>query len=245
MPALITMPAPASMKSNKVLLTCPHCGHKQQEPPAAYSTVCKKCSRYFRVQDTLHPPAKAQETPKEQKANQKRIQVACFKCGAELSVAPTAQSTMCKRCSSHVDLRDYTISNAASKNFKTKGRFIIEESGYLFNTDSIVGEAILKGRLLGKLTAERSLEIFNGAEIKGTFTTSKLIIPAGHRFRWAEPLQMVDADIAGELVANLQASGTVRLRASARLFGDVEAAGLAIEEGAVFVGNASVKAKAT
>src|SRR5439155_8629971 len=113
---------------------------------------------------------KVQEIPKDQK------QITCFKCGEALSVPPTAQSTMCKRCSSHVDLRDYQITNAASKNFKTKGRFVIEEGGYLFNTECIVGEAILKGRLLGKLTAERSLEIHTSAEIKGSFKTALLII---------------------------------------------------------------------
>src|SRR5580765_5289845 len=157
------------MKPHKVLLTCPNCGHQQPEPPTAYSTVCKKCSQYFRVQDALHPVVKVQEVPKDQK--QARLQIACFRCGAELVVTAAAQSTMCKKCSSHVDLRDYQVSNAVSKNFKTKGRFVLEESGFLFNTETIVGEAILKGRLLGKLTAERSLEIYTTAEIKGTFTT--------------------------------------------------------------------------
>src|SRR6266571_2694068 len=172
------------MKVDKVPLTCPKCGHRQLEPPTAYSTVCKKCSQYFRVQDALHPAPKPEEVHKDKK------QVACFKCGAQLSVAPAAQSTMCKKCSSHVDLRDYQVANAASRNFKTKGRFIIEENGFLFNTDSIVGEAILKGRLLGKLTAERSLEIHSTAEIKGTFKTALLIIPLGNRFRWPHSISI-------------------------------------------------------
>src|SRR5437763_866017 len=163
------------MKSNKVVLTCPKCGHRQPEPAAVYSTVCKKCSQYFRVEEAVSPaPTRVQEPPKGHKL------ITCFRCEAELSVPPTAQSTMCKRCSSHIDLRDYQISNAASKNFKTKGRFVIEEGGYLFNTECIVGEAILKGRLLGKLTAERSLAIHTSAQIKGTFKTARLIIPLGN-----------------------------------------------------------------
>src|SRR5438552_7243744 len=198
----------ASVKSQKVLLTCPQCGHKQPEPPAAYSTVCKKCAQYYRVQDALHPVVKPDKPAKGDKTKQ----VACFKCGAELLVSPAAQTTMCKRCSNHIDLRDYTIANAASKNFKTKGRFVIEENGFLFNTESIVGECILKGRLLGKLTAERFLEIYTSAEIKGSFKTAKLIIPVGNRFRWPETLQLVDAEIGGELVANLQAQGTIVLK---------------------------------
>ena len=222
------------MKSEKVLLTCPKCGHQQPEPSTAYSSRCKKCSEYFRVQDALRPTAKVEEVPKNHR------QVSCFKCGAELSVAPTAQSTMCKKCSSHVDLRDYAVANAASKNFKTKGRFVIEEGGFLFNTESIVGEAILKGRLLGKLTAERSLEIYSSAEIKGSFNTACLIIPPGNRFRWPQTIHLVEAQIAGELVAHLQVEGTVFLRSGARFFGDLQAGGLVMEEGAVFVGEAKV-----
>lgn len=222
------------MKPEKVLLTCPKCGHRQPEPPTAYSTVCKKCAQYFRVQDALHPVAKVEAAPKDQR------QITCFKCQAELSVPSAALSTMCKRCSSHVDLRDYQVANAVSKNFKTKGRFVIEETGFLFNTDTVAGEAILKGRLIGKITAERSLEIHTSAEIKGSFKTANLIIPMGHRFRWPEPIELVGAQIAGEVVATLQAKGSVILRATARFFGDIQASGLVVEEGAVFVGAARV-----
>ena len=225
------------MKSDKVLLTCPKCGHQQPEPPTGYSSVCKKCLQYFRVQDALHPVVKTEVVAKDKK------RIVCFKCGAELAVPPAAQSTMCKRCSSHVDLRDYQVANAASRNFRTKGRFVIEETGFLFNTDSIVGEAILKGRLLGKLTAERSMEIYSSAEIKGSFKTARLIIPLGNRFRWPHSISIVDAEIAGELVAPLQAAGTVHLKSTARLFGDVKAGGLVIEEGAIFVGEARVGAE--
>jgi cytoskeletal protein CcmA (bactofilin family) len=223
------------MKAAKVSVTCPKCGHTQAEPSTAYSTVCKKCRQHFRPHDAQRPAAKAREQqPREHR------QVTCFKCAASLDVPLSAQSTMCKRCSSHVDLRDYQITNAVSKNFKTKGRFVIEESGFLFNTESIAGEVILKGRLLGKLTAERSLEIYNTAEIKGSFNAAKLIIPAGNRFRWPQTLLIGSAEIGGELTANVRASETVVLKSTARFFGNVEAGGLVVEEGAVFVGTAKI-----
>lgn len=222
------------MKSQKVLVACPACGHQQSEPVAAFSTVCKKCRKYFRVQDQLQPAAPVVAPARDSR------RVACFKCGTELDVPAAAQSTMCKRCSSHVDLRDYQITNATSKNFKTKGRFVIEAGAYLFNTDTTAGEVVLKGRFLGKLTAEKSLEIYDTAEFKGTFTANLLIIPAGNRLRWSDLLQLGGADVSGELVANLRARGTVTLRASARFFGDVEAGSLVIEPGAVFVGHAKI-----
>src|SRR6266850_8232991 len=168
------------MKQDKVLVACPKCGHAQHEPAAAYSSICKKCREYFRLEDVLRPPAKAgkgkaakptPEPPREAK------HVTCFQCGTELEVSPSAQSTMCKRCSSHLDLRDYQITNAVSKNFRTRGRFVVEEGGYVFNTETFAADAVIKGRFLGKLFAENSLEIHRTAEIKGSFKTGRLIIP--------------------------------------------------------------------
>ena len=147
---------------------------------------------------------------------------------------------MCKKCSSHVDLRDYQITQTFSKNFRTYGRLVIEEKGYLLNTNSHVGEAVVKGRFIGKLVAERTLEIHSTARIQGSFSAGRLIVPAGNHFRWAEALRVGAAEIGGELVANLQTAGTVLLKSTARLFGDVQAANLVIEAGAVFVGAARV-----
>ncbi len=48
------------------------------------------------------------------------------------------------------------------------------------------------------------------------------------------------AEIAGELAANLLSPGTVRLKSTALFFGDIEAANLVVEAGAVFVGGARI-----
>ena len=221
---------------NKVPVQCPKCGHTQQEPATAYSTVCKKCRQHFRLDEARTATAKP-EAP----ANRASRKVSCFSCATALDVPAAAQSTMCKRCSSHVDLRDYRISSATSRNFKTKGRFIIDEGGFLFNTDSIAGDVTIKGRLLGKLRAEGFLELYSSADIKGTFHAGNLIIPAGEHFHWKEVIPVTAADIAGELVANVCASNTVILRQSARMFGNIEGGGLVVEPGALFVGNATIR----
>jgi len=222
------------LKQNTIPVTCPKCGHVQPEPRGAYSTLCKKCQQHFRVHEEPPPAAKAKKTTIAQK------QVKCFQCGAELLVAAAAESTMCKKCSSHVDLCDYQVNQTVWKNFRTHGRLVIEEKGYVLNTDSHVGEAVVKGRIIGKLVAERSLEIHSTARIKGSFSTGRLIVPAGNHFRWAEALRVGAAEIRGELVANLDSAGTVLLKSTARFFGDVQAGDLVVEPGAVFVGAARI-----
>lgn len=224
----------ASFKQDTVQVSCPRCGYAQPEPRGAYSTICKNCQQHFRIQEALHPAAKASKVIIEQR------RVSCFQCGTELEAPKAAASTMCKRCSAHVDLADYRISQTVSKNFRTHGWLVIEEKGYLLNTEAIAGEAVVKGRLIGKLTALNTLELHSTANIKGTFTAGRLVIPAGHHFRWPEPVKIGGADIAGELAADIRSSGTVFLRATARLFGDIESANLVVESGAVFVGQAKI-----
>jgi cytoskeletal protein CcmA (bactofilin family)/DNA-directed RNA polymerase subunit RPC12/RpoP len=231
------MPPPLK---DAVLVACPKCGHQQPEPRTAYSTLCKKCRAHFRIEAAAKPSAKSAKPAKPAKPAFEVRQIRCFQCDAELDVPVAAESTMCKRCSSHVDLRDYQITQTVSKNFRTYGRLVLEEKGYLLNTDSLVGEGVIKGRFIGKIVAKRSLEIYSTASIKGGFATGKLIIPAGNHFRWPEPLSLGGAEISGELAAHIRATGTVLLRATARLYGDVEAGSLVVENGAVFVGAAKI-----
>ena len=229
---------PASQQ-DRVSVPCPHCGHKQPESRAAFSTVCKKCGQHFRVQDVLNPAPKAAESTVQRK------RVTCFECAAELDVPATAESTMCKRCSRYVDLKDYHIVSGISKNFKTKGTFVIEPKGYVFNSETLAGDAVIKGRFLGKLVAERSLTIHSNSEIKGGFTAGQLIIPPGNQFRWKEPIRVGSADIGGELNANLNAKGTITIRSTGLLFGNVEAGNLVVEAGAVVVGMLRIGASKT
>jgi len=230
------------MKPDKVLVACPGCGNKQPEPKAAYSTVCKKCSRHFLVQEAFKPSATQPDPPPAPppKPGNETRRVTCFQCGTELMVAVTAQSTMCKRCSAHVDLRDYVITTTVSKNFKTKGRMVVEQGGCLLNTEALASEVVLKGKLIGKLAAEGMLELHGTAEVKGSFKAGCLVIPVGQRIRWPAKLALADAEISGELAANIYATGTVRVRATGRFFGDVEALNLVVESGAVLVGSAKI-----
>ena len=221
-------------KKDTVTVTCPKCGHAQAEPRSAYSTLCKKCHAHFRLEEALHPAHK----PNQPTIEQRRVR--CFQCGTELEVAKAASSTMCKRCSGHVDLNDYEVNQTVSKSFRTHGRLVVTEKGYILNTETIVGEALLKGRLIGKLVTEGILEIHSSASIKGSFSAGCLVIPAGHQFRWPQGLEVKAAQISGELVADLHSVGTVRLGNSARVFGNIQAANLIVEPGAVFVGTAKI-----
>jgi cytoskeletal protein CcmA (bactofilin family) len=221
-------------KPDTVQVPCPRCGFRQAEPRTAYSTICKNCRQHYRVQEALNPAAKASRLVIEQR------RVRCFQCGSEMDAPKAAASTMCKRCSGYIDLSDYRITQTVSKNFRTHGWLVVEEKGYVLNTEALVGEAVIKGRLIGTLETQNTLEIYSTAKIKGTLKAARLVIPPGNRFRWKDSLKIGDAEINGELVADLVATGTVLLKSTARFFGKVQAANLVVELGAVFVGAAKV-----
>jgi len=227
---------PAKSK-DQVVVVCPHCGHPQAEPRPAFSSICKKCGQHLRVQEILNPP------PRVEVAAPKQRHITCFECGAGLEVPASAASTMCKWCSGYVDLHDYRITTAMAKNFKTKGLLQVELKGYLFNTESIAGEAVIRGKYHGKLTVEHALTIYSTADIKGSLAVGRLIIPEENHFRWAEPIQVGSAEIAGEFTGHLRAQGSVVLKATARMFGPVEARQLVVEAGAVVVGKLRIGAR--
>ena len=222
------------LKLDRIAVTCPRCGHCQLEPRTAYSSICKQCHQHFRLEQVQRLPAPLAKLQFEPK------QVRCFHCGAELTVPVAAASTICKRCRSHVDLANYRVTQTVSKKYRTHGRLVIEERGFLFDSEALVGEALVKGRFIGRLVTEGTLEINSSADIKGSITAGRLVIPVGHHFHWPESLPVEAADISGELVATLQASGTVRLSATARFFGTMKARNLVVESGAVFVGAARI-----
>jgi cytoskeletal protein CcmA (bactofilin family) len=224
-------------KQDQVLVACSHCGHQQAESRTAFSSICKKCGQHLRVQEILNPVRK----PSHRALEQKRI--TCFECGAELDVPVSAESTMCQWCSCYVDLHNYRITTAMAKNFKTKGALVIEPKGCIFNTDSIAGDAVIKGKYHGKLTVERSLTIYSTADVKGNLQAAHLVIPAENHFHWPGPLPVGSAEIAGELAGNLRAHGAVVLKSTARLFGDVEAKSLVVDGGAIIVGKMRVGLK--
>jgi cytoskeletal protein CcmA (bactofilin family)/predicted RNA-binding Zn-ribbon protein involved in translation (DUF1610 family) len=221
-------------KQNTVKVTCPKCGHEQAEPRGAYSSACRKCQAYFRLEDALRPAVRPDAPAIARK------QIDCFECGASLEVPLAAESTLCKKCGRHVDLADYRITSTVSKNFRTYGKLVLEEKGYILNTDSRVGEAVLKGRFIGKIETVRTLELHSSASIKGSFKAGCLVIPAGHHIRWPVAAQTGGAEIGGEWVGELHSTGTVRLKPSARFFGHLVTASLVMDPGAVFVGTAEI-----
>lgn len=233
----------AALPKQQVLVACPRCGHEQPEHRTAYSTVCKKCRQYYRVQEVLHPAVVEPRVLPTHTPDpvQELRQIACFQCNTVLDVPAHAQSTMCKRCSTHIDLQDHVINHSVSRNLRTKGRIVVEEKGFLFNTDSLAREVVLRGKFLGKIASEDALVIYTSAQIKGTVTGGMLHIPEGQVFRPAQPVEFRSALVEGEFAGHLITDKTIELGRSGLLTGVVQCGGLQIPEGGRLEADVSMK----
>ena len=190
---------PAS-KQEKVLVACPHCGHSQPEPRAAFSTICKKCGCNYQVKEARSPAPKAVEVAFERK------RITCFECGREAGRArQRAQSSMCKWCSRYIDLQDYRIANAVPGISKPRARSLLNRKAMFSTPKPSPATPSSRDDFTESWLRSGSLTIYSTAEIKGSFTAGHLIIPAENHFRWKEPINAGSAEIAGELAANLHA----------------------------------------
>ena len=206
---------------------------------AAFSRrICKKCRRNFRVQEVLNHVAKAPEAPVERRA------ITCFECGRELEVPVSAQSSMCKWCSSHIDLQDiYRITAAVSRNFQNKGIIRFGSDGLCVQHPKHSSETrSSRDGSWGNWWRKRSLAIHSTAEIKGTFTAGRLIIPAANRFRWKEPIKVGSAEDCGRTGGESPGQKAQIHIEIHRLvcLGTCRRGTLLVEEGAVIVGVARI-----
>jgi cytoskeletal protein CcmA (bactofilin family) len=79
------------------------------------------------------------------------------------------------------------------------------------------GKVQIDGKFTGEITSEGTLVIGEGAKVKAEITVDTVII-------------------YGEVVGNIRAKGSVELMSTARLRGNIQTAGLAVERGALFDG---------
>jgi len=73
-----------------------------------------------------------------------------------------------------------------SERLATRGALVVGEEGQVQAREIEVGEAWIKGRVSGELSASRSVYISSGSHFSGKLSTPKLVIEEGARLEQAE-----------------------------------------------------------
>lgn len=172
-----------NVKQRKV--SCPHCGFEQFAIEEALSVFCKNCSKRITVGAMIKP----QQSQMAQVDAFKRMtqhpthfrSTTCPKCAARQNVPNNALSSFCQKCGHRINLQDYEIKGKFTGPLSTKGTLLITISGDV-RSDVNVGNAVIEGKLVGKVIAEGVVELKSTAKLYGDVIAAKLIVSDGALF---------------------------------------------------------------
>lgn len=138
-----------------VLVACPHCGKETAAPKTAINATCKHCHELFPVR-----AGRAVDVPKRGgrvEGARARV-VRCYTCGADVTAAREALSTMCPKCGQRVELRDIEIRARRQEDVYTCGRLHVAARGAVEGRIS-AGEVLIDGEVRGQVVSGSSLVV--------------------------------------------------------------------------------------
>src|SRR2546427_354695 len=115
------------------------------------------------------------------------------------------------------------------------GKLVIGEKGVV-NANVETVDAIIMGHYDGNMTASGNVEIAATGRVTGEIPSNDTLI-IGEKGVVSATIRAGIVLVSGEVVGNIIASERVELRGTARVFGDVEAPVIVVEEGVLFEGH--------
>lgn len=224
---------------------CSHCGFKQLESPFAKSTFCRKCSEHYEIGKPAPKPERAPRTSLLDKIGEllgkkKFREINCFKCGTRQTISMSARSSLCPHCSTYLDLTDFRIKSAYNRSIETQGLVEIAKGGDVTSSRISCGEAFIRGRLRGNLFCSGDAHVEIQGKFHGTLDVRNFIVEKKADFEAVRPIHCKTAEISGRMEGKIIAEGVVRITKKGWLEGEIEAAGVDIEKGGVFLGKLSI-----
>jgi cytoskeletal protein CcmA (bactofilin family)/ribosomal protein S27E len=234
----------------KASVDCPHCGFKQMEYSAAKSTMCRQCGSHF------VPSALKQEVhlrPKEEPvegvpdpslyrkfegfwSKHHSSVVECFDCKAKQEISSAATSTICPRCSTHIDLRDYKITTSFSRSIRTHGEIHLTAKGDLSSTGVICRSALIEGKMRGNMQCLGTATINFVGKIPGRLTAEHILIERKSDVHFFRRVHVKSIEIRGRMTGEIMADAAVIIHRNAMLDGNVTAKSISVEKGGIFMG---------
>jgi cytoskeletal protein CcmA (bactofilin family)/ribosomal protein S27E len=239
---------PSPLKAN---VDCPHCGFKQMEYAAAKSTMCRQCGAHFvplapKLEVRLRPK---DEQPLETLADPSLFRklegfwnkhhsshIECFDCKATQEISSAATSTICPKCSKHIDLRDYKITTSFSRSIRTHGQIHLTAKGDLSSSSVTCRSALIEGKMRGNLQCLGTATINFIGKIPGRLTAEHVLVERKSDVQFFRRIRVKSIEIRGRMTGEIVAEGAVVIHRNAILDGDVTAKAISVEKGGIFSG---------
>lgn len=226
----------------KISADCPHCGYSQLESVYAKSTICKRCGQHFAIEKLLAKEVYSLKQPSFFERVSKLIgretekEIACFSCGHQQIVTTSAESSMCPRCSSYIDLRDFRVDGPFGRTVQTQGEVIILPKGDV-TTRVVCSNGRIEGRMRGQMLCTGTLEIRVHGKITGSVEAKKVVIERKCNAQFSMPLKVKSIEIDGKMDGRIYCDGKVVIKKHGLLRGEVHAKSIEVEKGGQFSGD--------
>ncbi|MGZ4985176.1 MAG: bactofilin family protein [Chthoniobacterales bacterium] len=236
-------------------MECPHCGFKQMEYAAVKSTMCRQCGSAFvpsapkQPEIKLRAPRELKPTPPpspEEPSLLNKIEgfwkpqrssvVECFECKTRQEINTAVDSTTCRKCSAHLDLRDYKITTSFSRAIRTHGELHVTARGDLSSSQVACRAALIEGKLRGDLHCAGTATINYSGKIPGRLSADHVLIERKSEVQFFRRVRTKSIEIRGHMTGEIIASGVVVIHRNASLDGNVTAKAISVEKGGMFTG---------
>jgi predicted RNA-binding Zn-ribbon protein involved in translation (DUF1610 family) len=157
---------------------CPHCGKEMVAPKTAINAKCAHCQELFPLRQ-----GRPVSTPKSggRVDGPRALVFHCYSCGAELTAAEEALSTMCPKCGQRVELRDLEITARRQQDLATCGRLHVAPRGVVEGQVN-AGEVLIEGEVRGQVISGSALVVGATGRCYGEVVARALRVDKGAVF---------------------------------------------------------------
>ncbi len=228
------------------------------EYAAAKSTMCRQCGSAFQP-SALKAAEIRLRTPRESPIasvaaavsnaessllhkfdglwqKQRSAVVDCFECKTTQEVISSAGSTTCRKCSAHLDLRDYKITQSFSRAIRTHGEVHVTSRGDLSSSNVTCRSALVEGKLRGDLHCAGNVTINYTGKIPGRVFADHVLVERKSEVQFFRRVRVKSIEIRGHMTGDVIAETVVVIHRNASLDGSVTAKSISVEKGGMFSG---------
>ena len=227
------------------------------EYAAAKSTMCRQCGGAFspaapvkaeiKLRAPRPEPSRAHDSGAEEAGSflskfeglwskPRNSVIECYDCKAKQEVTSAASSTICPKCSAHLDLRDYKIATSFSRVIRTHGQVHVTARGDLSSSNVLCSSALVEGRVRGNLHCTGMATINYSGKFPGRLTADQVLIERKSEVQFFRRVTVRSIEIRGHMTGEVIAETVVIIHRNASLDGDVTAKSISVEKGGMFSG---------
>ncbi len=228
------------------------------EYAAAKSTMCRQCGCAF--QPSAPKPAELKlRAPRESAVasvaaavsgvessllhkfdglwgKQRSATVECFECKTKQEVISSTGSTTCRKCSAHLDLRDYKVAQSFSRVIRTHGEVHVTSKGDLSSSNVTCRSALVEGKVRGDLHCAETVTFNYIGKVPGRIFANHVLIERKADVQFFRRVRVKSIEIRGHMVGDVVAETVVVIHRNASLDGSVTAKSISVEKGGMFTG---------